>query len=213
MRGPRARPASWRGTALEAKACSVRTAGTTLSERPGVPGAPGAEDTWLAGAAVITWPAAEPGGEPSMVTNQKQLASWGDSPPGVEGAGPSNTSPPSRWSAPGSAPAGGAARTIRGRLGMEQQQQGPLNASAFSKSCLDAAACTSAPLQLQPCYHQHPMLPSCAPAWQPASGSASEGTQLGMPMAWLGCSWSEEPGRSVMVTCIVREGAWQSEKM
>lgn len=44
-----------------------------------------------------------------------------------------------------------------------------------------------------------------SPAWQPACGSISEGTQLGMPMAWLGCIWSEEPGRSVTVTC-----AWQT---
>lgn len=38
-----------------------------------------------------------------------------------------------------------------------------------------------------------------SPAWQPSCGAASEGTQLGMPMAVSGCSWSEEPGRSTTV--------------
>lgn len=101
-RGPISSPASTSGSGAEAKVCSA--ARRSGSAPPGVPGAPGADEAWLA---------AEPttgvaGADPSTSTNQKQAASWGEGALDEGRGGPSKAPPPASRP-PGSAPAGAAA--------------------------------------------------------------------------------------------------------
>lgn len=93
-----------------------------------------------------------------------------------------------------------------------QARSGCRLASANPFQPLDAALCLQLPTAAfclpANTYRPPPPAPLCclntaaSPAWQPICGAFSLGTQLGMPTALEGDSWSVEAGRSTTDTCL-----------